>query len=184
MSSVASVAESINEKALVAFSKAKGSSAHGDTAQQKRDAAARDRKLQDCPPHVKAKWEAIKKLKGRDRSKNAQKTLFTQKILSDAKFEDAYWQSEVSDTYNCKSGTNDTWVLRSKADWQHGGGSEGHKAVQDAIDCGRYQSRSYKGKSANGQTITIEEVNISEEMNEESNAVTYKDSIAITVFIN
>ena len=45
-------------------------------AQQKRDCAKRDRLLARAPAHVKAKWDAIKSLSGRDRLNNEQQARF------------------------------------------------------------------------------------------------------------
>ena len=60
-------------------------------AQQKRDASKRNHILNSiAPPHVVEKWEAINKLKSRDRQKNAEKTKFTEILLKDSKFEDGY----------------------------------------------------------------------------------------------
>ena len=50
-------------------------------AQQKRDAAKRDRLLATAPAHVKEKWAVICGIKGRDHAKNQKKAEFLQKTL-------------------------------------------------------------------------------------------------------
>ena len=131
-------------------------------AQQKRDAAKRDRLLATAPAHVKEKWAVICGIKGRDHAKNQKKAEFLQKLFGDNSFQDCYWQQTVTDTYVKSHGGKGKWILRAKADTDHGGGDAGHKAVQDAIDCGKYFSREYKAKDKFGKICTIEEVCINE----------------------
>ena len=127
---MASSSTSKVDVALAMFKGGKGcpKSASGNTdttdkqAEQKRAASKRDHRLKSAPEHVRAKWDAICELKGRDRLKNNEKTNFTQLILNDTKFEDVYWQTEVFDSYCRKTSANMTWILRSKADTEHGGG--------------------------------------------------------------
>ena len=80
--------------------------------------------------------ETIESLKGRDRNKNKQKTKFTDMILADCKFEDSYWQDDVVDSWTDTHDQSGLWQMRAAVDTAHGGGSQGHQAVQNAIDAG------------------------------------------------
>ena len=59
-------------------------------------------------------------------------------------------------------GVKSKWILRSKADTEHGGGTAGRDAVQQAIDVGLYQARTYKATNKFGKLVDIEEVCINE----------------------
>eukprot|EP00974_Lingulodinium_polyedra_P108946 10544030-Lingulodinium_polyedra.AAC.1 len=130
-SSVAPAADEL-QSALAAFgkgrrqSKAPGSTAEPDSQKdQKKQAYERNKALLAAPQHVRDKWNAICTLKGRDRAKNSEKTKFTQMLLKDCKFEDVYWQTTVEDTFTRSNREKDHWLLRAKANTQHGGGKEG-----------------------------------------------------------
>ena len=147
--------------------KAKGSSvseADAKAMQQRRDANKRSKRLGGAPHHVKDTWEAIQALSSRNRQKKLQTLKFTEVILRDVNFEDVYWQSEVTDSYSQKMGSEDIWILRAKADTQHGE-KGGHEAVQAAIDAGIYKSRMIKVKNKEGKLVQVEQVNISDENN-------------------
>ena len=66
---------------------------------------------------------------GPGRSKNSAKSKFTNLLLADAKFEDAYWQGEAIASYSELHGLSGLWQLRGLVGAQHGGGVEGHTAV-------------------------------------------------------
>ena len=55
-------------------------------------------------------------------------------------------------------------LIFPQADTEHGGGTTGHKAVQDAIDVGHYMSRMVKKKNADGKMIDLEEVAVTSEI--------------------
>ena len=107
---------------------------------------------------------------------NKAKRKFTEVILRDVNFEDVYWQSEVTDSFSKKIGSEDIWVLREKADTQHGERG-GHEAVQRAIDAGIYQSRIIKIKNPQGQMVSVEQVNIHEEKMSRTRDVVWKDKM-------
>ena len=132
-------------------------------AESKRVASKRFAMLQQAPEHVRKLWEAICSLKGRDRGKNKQKEQFTKVLFRDRDFNDAYWQTEVKNEYKWGAKIKGRWILRQKAEWEDGGGSEGKKAVADAIACGHYESRKFKRNDANGNRVEIEEVRVSED---------------------
>ena len=90
----------------------------------------------DTPAHVLQKWKPIESLKGRDRNKNKQKTKFTDMILADCKYEDSYWQDDVVDSWTDTHDQSGLWQMRAAVDTAHGGGSQGHQAVQNATDAG------------------------------------------------
>ena len=65
------------------------------------------------------------------------KTKFTEVILTDTKYQDTYWETEVHDAYNRTNSAKGVWMIRARADTAHGSS----EAVQDAIDAGVYKSR-------------------------------------------
>ena len=119
---------------------------YADQTQNKRDASKRKSVLAKAPEHIRAKWEATCALRGRDRDKNAQKSKFTEVLLRDAKFQDVYWQTEVTDKYSRKHTDREQWVIRAVANTRCGGGKDGAAAVQDAVDAGVWLSRVTKKK--------------------------------------
>ena len=180
--SAASASSSKMDLALALFApggKRAGSAGGGSStdaqAQQKRDCAAREHRLARAPQHVKGKLAAICALKGRDRGKNAAKSKFTEMILKDAKFEDAYWQQEVSDAYTVSDRKQEHWQLRAKVETQMGGGQKGKDEVQAAIDAGIYKSRVYKAKNKDGKIIHVEEVAVCEQIDSATRDQCYKE---------
>ena len=85
-----------------------------------------------------------------------------QLLFANQSFQDCYWQQSVADKYVKSQGVKSKWILRSKADTEHGGGTAGRDAVQQAIDVGLYQARTYKAKDKHGKLVDIEEVCINE----------------------
>eukprot|EP00974_Lingulodinium_polyedra_P051309 4934806-Lingulodinium_polyedra.AAC.1 len=59
-------------------------------------------------------------LKGRGHAKNQKKAEFMQKLFADNTFSDNYWQQIVTDTYVKSHGVKSKWILRSKANHDHG----------------------------------------------------------------
>ena len=144
--------------------------------EQRRIANARDRRCAVAPQHAKEKRRWMWALCGMEWQTNWQNSIFTDMMLQDTKYEDVYWLSEISDSCSHTIARNDVWMVRSKADTQHGGGGEaGKRAVQDLVDCGRYATRTIKAKGPDGRKIEIQEVNISEEMEANENATLWKD---------
>ena len=128
-----------------ARAKSKSAAGSGTTAatpaqaEQKKAASARNRKLATAPMKVQQNWKKICALKGRDRQKNKLKAEFTKILFADHNFEDAYWSAAVIDQYQWDKKTWGHWMLPSKADNDHGGGTVGKNAVDDAIAVGLYQ---------------------------------------------
>ena len=95
MSEASSVTSTRLDLALAVFGKKgkKGGSASASStdppsstteqAEQNRLASKRTHAMRTAPQHVREKWDAICNLRGRDRNKNAEKSKFTQMILSD-----------------------------------------------------------------------------------------------------
>ncbi len=130
---------------------------------QKRLASKRNTILATAPAKVQEKWATICALKGRTGAKNAEKTKFTELILKDTKFDDVYWQTDVTDTYSRTHRMKETWMLRSKVDTEHGGGAQGHEEVQQAIDAGLYKTRFITTKTPQGKPLRLEEVCVPQE---------------------
>ena len=122
------------------------------------------------------RWGAKKNGRGQISEKNLQNSKFTEVVLRDVNFEDVYWQSEATNSYSHKNGSEDIWILRAKADTQHGE-KGGHEAVQAAIDAGIYKSRMIKVKNKEGKLVQVEQVNISEEKSSKTRDVTWKDKM-------
>ena len=156
-----------------------GTQPTSEVEQQKRNASKRDHILRTkAPQHVVDKWNAINNLKGRDHNKNSQKSEFTAKLLADCeKFEDSYWQQEVTESYSRGHVKTGHWMLRSRADAMHGGGLSGATAVQDAIDAGIYRSKKQTVKSDSGKHITIEHVMLTGEKFSESHEASFMEKL-------
>ena len=91
--------------------------------QQKRDASRRNAILaaSSTPQAVKDKWAAILAITQRGK-KNAAKAEFTELISRDAgQWQHAYWQAATIDSHSATCGTDRVWMLRSKAETEHGG---------------------------------------------------------------
>ena len=62
-------------------------------------------------------------LQGRDRSKHKQKQVFTEHMFkANGDFSDAYWELSVQDSYQWEQKAEGRWILRQKAENDHGGG--------------------------------------------------------------
>ena len=92
-------------------------------AEQKRQAAKRDRILARAPDHVKAKWDSILQVKGRDHGKNMLKAKYMEALFAaNGSYTDVYWEQSVTDKYIKKQSRDLNWMLRSRAEVLHGGG--------------------------------------------------------------
>ena len=142
--------------------------------ESKRNAAKRNRMLNKAPDHVKKKWEDLCNLKGRDRNKAEQKRKFTDKLFADTLYEDCYWETVASDTYTTSGSTTGSWILRSKAETQHGGGEKGEKAIDDAIALGIYREHidEIKDKKT-GKKTRVSRIQVREEEEKETHDVKY-----------
>ena len=114
-------------------------------AKQKRQASHRNTLIKKAPEHVQQKWAAICALKGRDRAKNEKKQEFLQVLLKDPSYQDNYWQLSVMDRYTVRSATQGRWVMREKAEQEHGGGSTGRTAIDNGIKCGIFEEKFITG---------------------------------------
>jgi hypothetical protein len=152
--------------ALVFFGstpKAKAKAATDKQAGQKRDAAKRNRLMSNAPPHVKDRWTAICSAKGRCTNKNKQKKAFMDALFSDRDYKSAYWSLDVSHTVEWSSKNVGRWILRAKAEQDHGGGVRGAEAIESAIAIGLYQVRSVAGKDSQGRPIEVQQVKVVED---------------------
>ena len=55
-------------------------------------------------------------------------------------WKDAYWQASLEDTHTDRREQSGHWMLRQKAETDHGGGEKGEIAVQNAINAGILRS--------------------------------------------
>lgn len=83
-------------------------------------------------------------------------------VFEDKDFTDVYWQQSSSDRYMKSQANTRKWLLRSRADAQHGQGAEGRAAIQQAIHCGIYKSMTTKSRNKDGKTVEVDEVCIAE----------------------
>ena len=62
-------------------------------------------------------------------------------LLRDPNFQDSYWELKVEDRYVSKCGTGGRWVMREKAEQEHGGGITGRTAIENGIKAGIFEER-------------------------------------------
>ena len=80
-------------------------------------------------------------------------------ILVFLRWQDCYWQASATSSHKISSGTDKTWVLRSKAETEHGGGAAGKAAIDDAVAAGIYRERTvFKGRDKDGRAISIQQI--------------------------
>ena len=136
------------------------------TADDKRNASRRNTLLKKAPAYVQQRWDEICSLNSRKANKNAEKTKFTDMILKDHPgYEDVYWQTSVTDKLTKKLSAKGKWMLRTRAETLHGGGAQGARAVQDAIDAGIFEEQEIV-VNKKGKNITISKVKVFEETEE------------------
>ena len=94
-------------KVLGSFGKkAKGTGSTQNTkvtdaqAQSKRNSSKRKTVLGKAQQHIRDKWEALCALKGRGRSKQAQKAEATGNLLGPNPFDSPFWSRDVNDSYH------------------------------------------------------------------------------------
>ena len=154
---------------MALFGKSCGASkpATAKQAKQKRQASVRANLIKKAPDTVQAKLFVICKLKGRDRDKNAKKQGFLQVLLRDPNFQDSYWELKVEDRYVSKCGTGGRWVMREKAEQEHGGGITGRTAIENGIKAGIFEERFIEC----GDGTQVSQVKIVEDYEETSREV-------------
>lgn len=80
-------------------------------------------------------------------------------------FFDASWQCSVQDTYKWSENNRGTWVIRSEAEPDHGGGQVGAASVQDDNDIGLCEARAFaKMCPKTGRNVTIKQVRVLEQV--------------------
>ena len=93
------------------------------------------------------------------------------------RFEDIYWQQEVTESYNRGHLKTGEWVLRSRADAMHGGGAAGTPSVQDVIGAGIYRSKARTIEGDTGKQITIDHAMLTGEKFTESYEASFKEKM-------
>ena len=161
------------DKLALAIGKFRGGSTATDKqVQQKRDASKRQAILnsKSTPQHIKNKWGEIEKL---TKHKNAAKAEFTTMLFKDkGSWQDAYWQASFEEGHEQSEGTHKGWILRSKAEHDHGGGAVGKAAIDDAVAAGIYREKIvFNGKDATGRPIKVSKIQVVEEREDYSHKV-------------
>ena len=59
-------------------------------------------------------------------------------LTKDSKFVDSTWPSTVEESFVRQHADGGRWMLKEKAEADHGAGSVGREAVQHALDAGVY----------------------------------------------
>jgi len=151
--------------------------------QQKRDASKRMHILSkdDTPDYVKNKWEALCKLNGRNESKSKQKSEFTAMLLKDAgSWTDAYWQASVEQGLKKSHEQKGEWILRAKAEAEHGGGEAGKRAIDMAVTAGIYAERfQLCGKDKNGKPVRISQICVKSEVESQKITKELKEKLRV-----
>ena len=132
-------------------------------ADSKRTASRRTAILQNpkTPSDVKNKWDEICKLGSRG-GKNTKKAEFTDILFKDAgSWTDSYWQASLVESHEKERSSEGCWMLRSKAEQDHGGPVAGKIAIDQAVLAGVYKERFiFAGKDAQGKPIRLSEIRV------------------------
>lgn len=97
--------------------------------------------------------------------KNKAKAEFTMMLFADkGKWEDSYWEAATEDTHAVTAGSSKTWILRSKAETEHGGGERGKQDIDNAVAAGIYQERTiFQGRDKEGKVISVKQIMLNEQ---------------------
>ena len=88
-------------------------------------------------------------------------------LLREPNFQDSYWELKVEDRYVSKCGTGGRWVMREKAEQEHGGDITGRTAIENGIKAGIFEERFIE----RGDGTQVSQVKIVEDYEETSREV-------------